>query len=290
METTVISSAGLRVSRIGLGCVTFGREIDEAAAHVLLDYAYARGIIFFDTASAYSQGASESILGRWIASRRPAAGSITVATKLLPPYDPERITETVDASLQRLGLAVIDLFYLHRWDATAESPAALALRSMRLCGPAKSARWERATTTASSSKRRLALQQQHGLEPFQRGAEQPQPRRQRRERGVATVLRFTEDRRRHLQSARRRLSDRQAPAWRATRLALRLGAGASGCVFPRAGVSEARAVGSGGRPHRPLPGAPRPGLGAASAGRRFGARRWTDTGASRSSVGSAGIG
>ena len=153
METTLISSAGLRVSRIGLGCVTFGREIDEAAAHVLLDHAYARGIIFFDTASAYSQGASESIIGRWIAARRPAAGSITVATKLLPPYDPERITEAVDASLQRLGLAVIDLFYLHSWDATAESPAALAaLDAVVRAGKVRG--WERATTTVSSSKRR----------------------------------------------------------------------------------------------------------------------------------------
>ncbi len=165
METTVVSSAGLRVSRIGLGCVTFGREIDEAAAHVLLDYAYARGIIFFDTASAYSHGASERILGRWIASRRPAAGSITVATKLLPPYDPERITETVDASLQRLGLAVIDLFYLHCWDATAESPAALAaLDAVVRAGKVRAL--GASNYNCQQLETALALQQQHGLEPF----------------------------------------------------------------------------------------------------------------------------
>ncbi|MBI5685300.1 MAG: aldo/keto reductase [Verrucomicrobia bacterium] len=126
MQTTVITPAKLRVSRIGLGCVTFGREIDEAAARRMLDGAFERGISFFDTASAYSQGASESIIGRWLASRRLPADSVTVATKILPPYEPERITEMVGASLQRLGLATIDLLYLHRWDATAESPGALA--------------------------------------------------------------------------------------------------------------------------------------------------------------------
>lgn len=165
METTFISSARLRVSRIGLGCVTFGREIDEGAAHVLLDDAHARGINFLDTASGYSQGASESILGSWIASRRPAAGSITVATKLLPPYDPKRITEAVDASLTRLGLAAIDLFYLHCWDAAAESPAALtALDSLVRAGKIRA-------LGASNYNRQqletaLALQQQHGLAPF----------------------------------------------------------------------------------------------------------------------------
>ena len=46
MQTAGITPANLRVSRIGLGCVTFGREIDEAAAHGLLGHAYARGIMF----------------------------------------------------------------------------------------------------------------------------------------------------------------------------------------------------------------------------------------------------
>lgn len=126
MQHIFITPANLRVSRIGLGCVTFGREIDETAAHRLLDYACERGVNFFDTASAYSQGASESIIGRWLASRRPAAGSVTLATKIQPPYEPARITEMVGASLQRLDLATIDLLYLHQWHATAELPAALA--------------------------------------------------------------------------------------------------------------------------------------------------------------------
>lgn len=100
-------------SRIGLGCVTFGREIDEAASFALLDHALERGITHFDTAAAYGGGASERILGRWLASRKPA--NITVATKILPPYDRIDIT----SSLERLGVDHIDLLYLHQWHDTA---------------------------------------------------------------------------------------------------------------------------------------------------------------------------
>ncbi|MBL9146651.1 MAG: aldo/keto reductase [Verrucomicrobiaceae bacterium] len=99
--------------QIGLGCVTFGREIDEAASFALLDHAYERGVRHFDTAAAYGGGASEAILGRWLASRRPE--SIIIATKVLPPYD--RID--IRPNLDRLGLEQIDLLYLHQWHETA---------------------------------------------------------------------------------------------------------------------------------------------------------------------------
>ncbi len=100
-------------SRIGLGCVTFGREIGEAASFALLDHAFARGVTHFDTAAAYGGGASETILGKWLASRKPEG--ITVATKILPPYDRIDITP----SLRRLGVDQIDLLYLHLWHDTA---------------------------------------------------------------------------------------------------------------------------------------------------------------------------
>lgn len=165
MKTALIGSAGMRVSSIGLGCVTFGREIDEAAAHVLLDYAYARGVSFFDTAAAYGQGASERILGDWLASRRPAAGSVGIATKILPPYEPVHIEESVVGSLERLGVPAIDLLYLHRWDATAESPAALgALHSLVQVGKV------RVLGASNYSMSQLAtavtLQAQHGFARF----------------------------------------------------------------------------------------------------------------------------
>lgn len=106
--------------QIGLGCVTFGREIDEAASFALLDHALARGVRHFDTAAAYGGGASETILGKWLASRKPQG--ITVATKILPPYD----VINIDLSLHRLGVNQIDLLYLHQWHPTAESPATLS--------------------------------------------------------------------------------------------------------------------------------------------------------------------
>jgi len=165
MQTSVITPAKLRVSTIGLGCVTFGREIDEIAAHAMLDHALARGVTFFDTASAYSQGASESIIGRWLASRRPAAGTVTIATKFQPPYEPGRLNALVEESLRRLGLASIDLLYLHRWDATAESPAALAgLDALVRAGKV------RALGASNFNLRQLettlALQEEHGFERF----------------------------------------------------------------------------------------------------------------------------
>jgi aryl-alcohol dehydrogenase-like predicted oxidoreductase len=113
------------VSPLCLGGSTFGREIDQTAAFALMDHAVARGITLFDTAATYTAGASELIVGAWLASRRPAAGSLTVATKIYPPFTPEAIDAAVAASAARLGVATIDLLYLHKWDAAAETPAAL---------------------------------------------------------------------------------------------------------------------------------------------------------------------
>jgi aryl-alcohol dehydrogenase-like predicted oxidoreductase len=108
-------------SNIGLGCVTFGREITEEASFELLDYAVAGGITFFDTAAAYAHGASETIIGNWLVSRRPDLESLRIATKFQPPFTPARVSEVVAGSLSRLGVAALDLLYLHQWDETAAS-------------------------------------------------------------------------------------------------------------------------------------------------------------------------
>lgn len=112
MIVTLESTSGA----IGLGCATFGREIDERASFVLLDYAYEHGVRHFDTAAAYGAGVSEQILGRWLASRRPA--DVVIGTKALPPYDPAMLEGSIEQSLRRLGRGTVDYFYLHRWDAT----------------------------------------------------------------------------------------------------------------------------------------------------------------------------
>lgn len=119
-----------RACGIGLGCVTFGREIDEKASFALLDHALARGVRVYDTAAAYGDGASETILGRWLDSRKPAG--ITVATKILPPYD--RID--IEPSLRRLGVGQIDLLYLHRWHESVPG-CRDALEALVRCGKVK---------------------------------------------------------------------------------------------------------------------------------------------------------
>ena len=123
---------GKPVNPIGLGCVTFGREIDEAASFALMDHAHARGVTLFDTASAYGAGASERIVGAWLASRQPV--SLVVATKILPPFTPEKISADVDESLRRLGVDVLDLLCLHRWDASLSAGSLAGLDALLRAG------------------------------------------------------------------------------------------------------------------------------------------------------------
>ena len=114
------------IGRIALGSSTFGREIQSDDAFLLMDRALARGVSHFDTAATYTAGVSETIMGQWLASRRPSPESLMVATKIYPPYTPDAIDTATAASARRLGVDVIDLLYLHKWDAAVETPETLA--------------------------------------------------------------------------------------------------------------------------------------------------------------------
>jgi len=116
MEYRTLGRSDLRVSAIGLGGATFGREIDEAGAFAVLERALERGITLFDTAEAYSAGCSEEILGRWIATRS-VRDQIVLTTKVTPPLGRARVIASAEASLRRLQVETIDLFLLHSWDA-----------------------------------------------------------------------------------------------------------------------------------------------------------------------------
>ena len=118
MKYRTLGKSGLRVSAIGLGCVTFGREIDEAAAFAVMDRAVAAGITLFDTAEAYAGGQSEEIVGRWLAERG-TRDCIVLTTKVRPPLDGTRVLESAEASLRRLRTDAVDLFLLHSWDPSA---------------------------------------------------------------------------------------------------------------------------------------------------------------------------
>lgn len=108
------------ISSIGLGCVTFGREIDLKQSFAMMDYAWEKGVNLFDTASSYSNGGSEEVVGAWLASRRPRIEKISIATKCLPPYNLEKIRASVEQSLMRLKIDSIDVFYLHSWDSAID--------------------------------------------------------------------------------------------------------------------------------------------------------------------------
>ncbi|MGN8048721.1 aldo/keto reductase [Curtobacterium sp. 22159] len=132
MEHTRLGSTGLRVSRLALGCMSFGDPtagmhswtLDEEASSVFFRQAVELGITFWDTANVYQQGTSEEYVGRAIReySRRE---DIVLATKVSGKMHDgpggsglsrKAILEQVDASLRRLGTDYIDLYQIHRFD------------------------------------------------------------------------------------------------------------------------------------------------------------------------------
>jgi aryl-alcohol dehydrogenase-like predicted oxidoreductase len=130
MEYVRFGTTGLQVSRLCLGCMTYGdpawREwvLEEEASRPFIRDALERGINFFDTADMYSLGRSEEIVGRALKdyARRD---EVVIATKVFNPMGPKpnqrglsrkHIMEAVDASLKRLGTDYIDLYIIHRFD------------------------------------------------------------------------------------------------------------------------------------------------------------------------------
>ncbi len=110
---------------IGLGCVTFGREINDLTAFGLMDHAYSKGIRFFDTASSYSAGESEIIVGKWLKLNSSIAPDMTIATKISPPYSADSIHASVKRSLNNLGVPSLDLVFFHNWDNSIKDPQVL---------------------------------------------------------------------------------------------------------------------------------------------------------------------
>jgi aryl-alcohol dehydrogenase-like predicted oxidoreductase len=132
MQFTRLGNTGLSVSRICLGCMTYGVPdrgahpwtLDEAASRPLIRQAVEAGINFFDTANAYSDGTSEEIVGRALKdfARRD---EIVVATKVryasrkapnIGGLSRKAILHEIDASLMRLGMDHVDLYQIHRAD------------------------------------------------------------------------------------------------------------------------------------------------------------------------------
>ena len=113
--TTLASPDGTPLSPLCFGAMQFGAAADEQASEGMYRAAREAGITFFDTAHAYTGGASERILGRLVAPERER---VVVATKVAYAGGStrENIARSVEESRGRLGLDAIDLLYLHRWD------------------------------------------------------------------------------------------------------------------------------------------------------------------------------
>jgi 1-deoxyxylulose-5-phosphate synthase len=130
MNYTNLGTSGLRVSRVCLGMMGFGDDsdrpwvIDEDAAEPIVKAAVEGGVTFFDTADAYSGGASEVATGKLV-PKFLSRDEVVIATKVFMPVSPgenggglnrKHILSGIDASLKRLDMDYVDLYQIHRWD------------------------------------------------------------------------------------------------------------------------------------------------------------------------------
>ncbi len=134
MEIVNLGCTGLKVSKLCLGCMTYGVSergnhewtLDEETSRPFIQKALELGINFFDTANVYSDGTSEEIVGRALKDFA-AREDVVIATKVHGRMRPgpngaglsrKAIFQEIDASLKRLGTDYVDLYQIHRWDST----------------------------------------------------------------------------------------------------------------------------------------------------------------------------
>jgi aryl-alcohol dehydrogenase-like predicted oxidoreductase len=136
MQLVTLGQSSLQVTPICLGTMTFGEQVNAAGAHAVLDRAWERGVNFLDTAEMYAvpsraetYGATETIIGQWLAQRPGVRQKLVLATKVAGPsrgmpwirgdqsgLSKAEILSACDASLKRLQTEVIDLYQIH-WPA-----------------------------------------------------------------------------------------------------------------------------------------------------------------------------
>ncbi len=119
-----LGKSGLKVSEIGLGSwVTFGSQIDERIASDLIHQAYDAGVNFLDNADVYADGQAEIVMGKAIKDLPREA--LVISSKVFAPSMPgpngrglsrKHVTEAINASLKRLDLDYLDLYFCHRFD------------------------------------------------------------------------------------------------------------------------------------------------------------------------------
>ena len=181
MQTIKLGRTGLDVSRLCLGCMSYGEPgrgnhawtLPEEESRPFIRKALDLGINFFDTANVYSDGSSEEIVGRALkdfASR----DAVVIATKVHGRMRPgpngaglsrKAILSEIDASLRRLGTDYVDLYQIHRWDG--ETPAEETLEALHDVVKAGKARYIGASSMyAWQFAKALAIAERHGWTRF----------------------------------------------------------------------------------------------------------------------------
>jgi len=179
MQYVRLGNAGLKVSKLCLGCMTYGASswrdwvLDEAQSRPFIKKALDAGINFFDTADMYSLGASEAVLGKALLDYAPR-DEVVIATKVFYPTSDKpnagglsrkHILSSIDASLKRLGTDHVDLYVIHRFDP--ETPIEETLEALDIVVRSGRARYIGASSMHSwQFMRMLAFQEQHGLAKF----------------------------------------------------------------------------------------------------------------------------
>jgi aryl-alcohol dehydrogenase (NADP+) len=181
MQYVKLGSTGVEVSRICLGCMSFGVpdrgghpwSLDEDASRPLIRRALDAGINFFDTANVYSDGTSEEITGRVLAEHANR-DEIVLATKVHgrmrkapngAGLSRKAILAEIDASLRRLGTDYVDLYQIHRWDRS--TPIAETMEALHDVVKAGKARYIGASSMyAWQFAKAQHLADRHGWTPF----------------------------------------------------------------------------------------------------------------------------
>jgi aryl-alcohol dehydrogenase-like predicted oxidoreductase len=179
MKTTFLGRTGVTVSRLCLGCMSYGSPawrpwvLDEAASRPFFRHAIEAGINFFDTADMYSLGVSEEVTGR--ALREMARlDECVVATKVFHPMSDrpnmgglsrKHIVQGCEASLRRLGMETIDLYQVHRFDP--HTPLEEMLSALeQLVRQGKVSYLGASSTSAWRFAQSLSLSERHGWARF----------------------------------------------------------------------------------------------------------------------------
>ena len=132
MEYIRFGSTGMKVSRICVGCMSYGGPserwqwaLNEEQSRPFIQQALELGINFFDTANVYSEGGSEVVVGKALRDFAASRDEVVIATKVFFDMGPgpnqgglsrKHILSSIDASLKRLGTDYVDLYQIHRWD------------------------------------------------------------------------------------------------------------------------------------------------------------------------------